>query len=78
MSVSIYELKTQLSKYITLIEEGKESEIEITKNGKVVACIKSKSEKKPIFNAGKQMFGNIDYKVNDPAYDDVINAFYGV
>ena len=50
MSVSIYELKTQLSKYIALIEQGIEEEIEVTKNGKIVAILASKKEKKPIFN----------------------------
>ena len=76
-SVSIYELKTQLSKYITLIEEGKEEEIEITKNGKVVASIRPKKQKKPIFNAGKEKLGDIDYVVKGAVYDDIVKSFYG-
>ena len=77
MSVSIYELKTQLSKYIALIEQGIEEEIEVTKNGKIVALLSSKKEKKPIFNAGKKQLGNLDYVVKDPVYDDINNGFYG-
>ena len=77
MSVSIYELKTQLSKYIALIEQGIEEEIEVTKNGKIVAILASKKEKKPIFNAGKKQLGNLNYVVKDSIYDDINSSFYG-
>ena len=77
MEVSIYELKTQLSKYISLIEDGKEEEIEVTKNGKIVASIIAKQQKRPIFNAGKELFGDVHYKVKGSEYDDINNSFYG-
>lgn len=76
MSVSIYELKTQLSKYIALIESGKEEEIEITKNGKIVASIIAKKEKRPIFNAGRELLGDINFIVKGPQYDDINSSFY--
>ena len=77
MSVSIYELKTQLSKYIALLEEGKEEEIEITKNGKVVASILPKRQKRDIFNVGKELYGDIKIQIKGDMYDDVVNSFYG-
>ncbi|MBE6133720.1 MAG: type II toxin-antitoxin system prevent-host-death family antitoxin [Erysipelotrichaceae bacterium] len=77
MSVSIYELKTQLSKYIALLEEGKEEEIEITKNGKVVASILPKRPKRDIFNVGKELYGDIKIQIKGDMYDDVVNSFYG-
>lgn len=45
-SVSIYEAKTQLSKYVSLIETKKEDTIVICKNGKPVAQIVPFVEKK--------------------------------
>ena len=38
-TASIYEAKTQLSKYIAMLENGQEEEIVILKNGKQVAKI---------------------------------------
>ena len=42
---SIYEAKTQLSKYVSMIEDGSEEEIVILKNGKKVAKIVLYEEK---------------------------------
>ena len=77
MIVSISELRIQLSKYIALLEEGKE-EIEITKNGKVVASILPKRPKKDIFNVGKELYGDIKIQIKGDMYDGVVNSFYGV
>lgn len=43
---SIYEAKTQLSKYISMIENGQEKEVLILKNGKQVARIVKAEDKK--------------------------------
>lgn len=48
-TVSIYEMKTQLSKYISMVESGEEEEIVILKNGKKVASVtKYHDEKTPV------------------------------
>ena len=73
-TVSVYELKTQLSKYISMIESGKEEKIEITKNGVPVATIIPKQKQKSIIGALKHL--NIkECRVDGPEFDDIPGLF---
>ncbi len=74
-TVSVYELKTQLSKYISMIESGKEDKIEVTKNGVLVATIIPTKKKKSIIGIGEGKINCTDYKLDGPEYDDIIGLF---
>ena len=74
-TVSVYELKTQLSKYINMIENGKEDKIEITKNGVPVATIVPKQQKKSIIGIGVGKIDCSDYKLDGPEFDDIPALF---
>ncbi|MBE6141647.1 MAG: hypothetical protein E7175_02285 [Erysipelotrichaceae bacterium] len=70
-TVSVYELKTQLSKYISMLESGKEDKIQITKNGVLVATIIPQKKKKSIIGIGVGKIDCNDYKLDGPEYDDI-------
>ena len=68
---SVYEAKTQLSKYISMIESGQEEEIIILKNGKKVAKITSfESDKTHMrLGAGKQITEPKPFIMDEPNED---------
>ena len=74
-TVSVYELKTQLSKYLSLLESGKEDKIEVTKNGVPIATIYPQKKKKSIIGIGVGKIDCKDYKLDGPEYDDVPALF---
>lgn len=61
--VNIYEAKTNLSKYIELLEKGQEEEIIVTRYDKKVARIVLYNEKKDVkrIGAGKDILGDKDF-----------------
>lgn len=75
MKLSINELKQNLSKYISLLENGEIDEIEVTRRRKVVASISPKHTR-PIFNAGKELLGDLNITVKDSQYDEITDSFY--
>ena len=74
-TVSVYELKTQLSKYLAMIESGKEDKIEITKNGNPIATIVPQTKKKTIIGIGVGKTDIKDYKLDGPEFDDITTLF---
>ena len=81
VEVSIYDLKTNLSRYINELESGINDSILITKNGIVVAEIirKKKSQGKIKFGIGKQFLdqNNLNDHLFDPfAHDDEITEMF--
>lgn len=76
IETSIYDLKTNLSKYINDLEAGINDLILITKNGIVVAEIvkKNKPEGKIKFGIGKEIFNGQSF---DPfAHDEEITKMF--
>ncbi|MBE6134680.1 MAG: prevent-host-death protein [Erysipelotrichaceae bacterium] len=68
--ISVYEAKTQLSKYIALLEKGQEKEIIILKNGKRVAkLVPSLSDSGVRLGAGLLVSEAKPFILKDPAYD---------
>ncbi len=68
--VNIYEAKTNLSKYIEMLESGKEEEIVITRYDKKVAKIilfKSGAKKKRL-GAALGILPKKDFALKDPEY----------
>ena len=65
--VNIYEIKTNFSKYIDLIESGKETEIIVCRYDKKVAVISPYKEKTNIkrLGAGKDLCGSFDFSLKE-------------
>ena len=75
-TVSIYELKAKLSKYISLLETGKEKEIKVTKNGNFVATIIPPKEcKNTLVGSGKDLIEGKSYKLKGKEFDDITSLF---
>ena len=72
--VSIYEAKTNLSKYLDMLEKGKESEIIIARYDKIVAKLVLAEEKQLPLGLGRKMFGK--KRINlDVDNDEIIKEF---
>ena len=69
--VNIYEAKTNLSKYVEMLESGKEDEIIITRYDKKVAVIKLYKEetKKKRLGAAIGILEKKDFVLKDPSYN---------
>ena len=69
MKVNIYEAKTNLSKYVDMLEKGEEEQIIVTRFGKKVARIVLYKEDRKIqrVGAGDRMF---DMSQFDPHFGD--------
>ena len=77
-TVSIFELKAKLSKYISLLETGKEKEIKVTKNGVFVATIIPPNEcKKILIGSGRDLIKEKSYKIKGKEFED-INSLFGL
>lgn len=75
--VNIYDLKTNFSKYIELLEKGKEEEIIVSRYGKKVARITLYNEEKKTKRLGAAL-GKLEYmpfSLEDP--DDEIAKSFG-
>ena len=73
MVLTISEFKKHINHYISLLENGEEDELMITKYGKVVASF---TPKRMFFNAGKRKFGEMQYNVKGSEYNDIVKSFY--
>ena len=75
--VNIYEAKTNLSKYVELLEKGQEEEIIITRYDKKVARITLYAEKKNVkrIGAGKDILGNKEFVLKSD--EDDFAALFG-
>ena len=65
--ISIYEAKTQLSKYVSMLESGEESEIIILKNGERVAKIVKENKITQRIGAGLLVTDYKPFVVKDPS-----------
>ena len=74
--VNIYELKTNLSKYIDMLETGKEKEIIICRYDKKVAKISifNEENKKPRIGGGKGIMEDKDFELKK-GFEDISQLF---
>lgn len=73
--ISIYEAKTQLSKYVSMLESGEESEIIILKNGERVAKIVKENKITQRIGAGLLVTDYKPFVVKDPS--DNLEELFG-
>ena len=73
-TVNIYELKTNLSKYIDLLEQGKESEIIICKYDKKIAKISLYEDDLPRVGAGKAVLKDVAFELKK-GFEDIPGLF---
>lgn len=76
--VNIYEAKTNLSKYVEMLETGKEEEIIITRYDKVVARLTLFKDEKEVkrIGAGKDYFAGKSYILKS-VEDDKLPSLFG-
>ena len=76
--VNMYEAKTNLSKYVEMLERGDENEIYLCRRGKRVAqlVLHNDSAKKPLIGAGKGILPNKPYVLDSDEYG-IDEMFYG-
>ena len=75
-TVNIYELKTNLSKYLDMLEKGDESEIIISRYDKKIAKITlldSKENKKRV-GCLKDKYGDVNFEVKK-GFEDIPGLF---
>ncbi len=77
-NVNIYEAKTNLSRYIELLESGTEDEIIICRYGKEIAKIVlvNETEKKPRIGGGVGILPDLPYVLDSDEYG-IEEMFYG-
>lgn len=75
IKISVYEAKTQLSKYLSLLANGEEKEIIIMKNGIEVAKLIPSVPKKIRLGLGLEMFGERHCNIKDPAFEGIEKEF---
>lgn len=73
-TVNIYELKTNLSKYIEMLEKGEEDEIVICRYDKKVAKISLIKEQKPRCGCGKGIVPDFDFDLKK-GFEDLPELF---
>ena len=68
--VSLYEAKTNLSKYVSMLAEGKEKDVLILRNGKPIArLVPVEEEAKQVRLGAGLLFGEYrPFDVKDPDY----------
>ena len=71
--VNIYEAKTNLSKYIEMLETGKEKEVIIMRYGKEIAVITKydQQKKKKRLGAAIGILEKKEFNLKDPSFDEV-------
>ena len=73
--VNIYELKTNLSKFIDLLEKGEEDEIIVCRYDKQIAKLTLiKDHTKPIFGCGKSIPGINNFELKK-GFEDIPELF---
>lgn len=73
-NVNIYELKTNLSKYIEMLEKGEEDEIVICRYDKKVAKISLYESGKPRLGFGKGIIKEADFDLKK-GFEDIPELF---
>ena len=75
-TVNIYELKTNLSKFIKKLEKGDEKEIIICRYGKKIAKITLLNEKEHKNRVGclKEKYGSVDFELKK-GFEDIPELF---
>lgn len=71
---NIYDLKTNLSKYIDLLEKGEETEIIICRYDKKIAKISLYDEKKPRCGCGKELLPDKEFDLKK-GFEDLPGLF---
>ena len=76
-TVNIYEAKTNLSKYIDMLESGKENEIILARRGQKVAKIIlfEEEEALPRLGCGKGILKDVPFVLKSPEFDDITEEF---
>lgn len=75
IKVNVYEAKTNLSKYLELIESGEEKEIVICRYGKKIARITLYNDKRiKRIGAAKGVLKNMPFSLED-ADDEIAKSF---
>ena len=71
--VSVYEAKTNLSKYIDMLETGKEKEIVIMRYGKEVAVLNlyDQKKKKKRLGAAIGILEPKEFNLKDPDFEEI-------
>lgn len=74
--VSVYEAKTNLSKYLEMLESGKEKEIVITRYGKEIAVLNlyDNKKKKKRLGAAIGILEIKEFNLKDPSFDEIYKA----
>ena len=75
--VNIYELKTNLSKFVELLEKGEEDEIVVCRYGKKVAKLSVYKEKEyvPLWGCGKGILPPCDIENTKDGFEDIPALF---
>ena len=75
-TVNIYELKTNLSKYLDMLEKGDEKEIIVCRYDKRIAKISlyNEKEKKQRFGCAKDTLGGVDFELKK-GFEDIPELF---
>lgn len=73
--VNIYELKTNLSKYIDLLEKGNEEDIVICRYDKPIAkIVLIQEKKKKLCGCAEEKWGNVDFELKK-GFEDIPELF---
>ena len=72
--VNIYELKTNLSKYIELLEKDEEEIIVCRFDKPVAKLVPYKDKKKKIFGCAKEKWGNVEFELKE-GFEDIPGLF---
>lgn len=75
--VNVYELKTNISKFLEILEKGEEDEIIVCRYGKKVAKLTVYKEKKykPLFGCGKGILPPCDIENTKDGFEDIPSLF---
>ena len=78
-SINMYEAKTNLSKYVELLESGNEKEIILCKRGKRIAKIVLIEEEgaKPRLDAAKGFLSALDFDLDNKELNEEIAKEFG-
>ena len=71
--VNIYEAKANLSKYVQMLENGKEKEIVLTRYGKEIAVINpiNSNKKKKRVGAALGILEKKEFNLKDPDFEEI-------
>ena len=75
LTISVTELRIHLSKYVSMIESGKEEIIQITKNGTPIATMTPYNKKNSLLGLGVGKSNCVDYRLDGPEFNDIPKEF---